>query len=49
VETLFSNRINMIELVQALVSFKHHKKDPLPVYLHKFLEFCLNNLNQYSV
>ena len=48
-ETHFSTRLSMLELLQALVSFKAQKQDPAPVYLHKFLEFCMQNLNQYSV
>jgi len=35
----------MLELLQLLVSFKASKQDPVPVYLHKFLEFCMQNLN----
>jgi uncharacterized protein YehS (DUF1456 family) len=49
VETRQTTRLCMIDFLQGLVSFKAQKYDPAPVFLHKFLEFCMQNLNQYSV
>jgi hypothetical protein len=48
-ETRISTRLAMLDFLSALVSFKANKSDPAPVYLHKFLEFCGDNLNQYSI
>lgn len=44
-DSMFSVRRCMIELLRAVVSYKAAKTDPAPVYLHKFLEFCVQNLN----
>ena len=47
-ETLFSYRQKMISFMYTLCAYKRDKNDYSPVYLHKFLEFCVTNLHQYS-
>lgn len=39
--TVFSSRQRMIDLVSQLCNIKKNKYDRVPIYLHKFLEFCL--------
>lgn len=46
-EHIYSTRNTMIDLILAICSYKTFKTDNTPLYLHKFLEFCVSNLNQY--
>ena len=47
-ETLFAPKNAIVELLIQLCEYKSDKKNKKPDYLNKFLEFCLNNLNQYA-
>lgn len=40
-DTLFSTKASMIDLVAAICQHKRFKTDTVPVYLHKFLDFCV--------
>ena len=43
-ENDFSVRYHMLDLLYGLCSYKVNKQDDRPLYLGKFLEFCLSNL-----
>ena len=47
-ENDFSVRYQMLDLLYGLCSYKVNKNDERPLYLGKFLEFCLSNLTQYQ-
>ena len=47
-ENDFSVRHHLVDLLYGLCSYKVNKNDERPLYLGKFLEFCLSNLNQYQ-
>ena len=47
-ETLFSPKNTVVDLLTYLCQYKSVKKAKRPDYLHKFLQFCVNGLNEYS-
>lgn len=47
-ESLFSPKNTVVDLLISLCSYKSTKKSKRPDFLMPFLEFCVNNLNQYS-
>ena len=38
----------MVDLLVYLCNYKSVKSNKKPDYLHNFLQFCVNNLNQYT-
>lgn len=47
-ETCFAPKNTSVDLMTYLCTYSPKKKGKKkPVYLHKFLEFCVNNLVQY--
>lgn len=51
-DTLFQPKNSVVDLLSRLCTYKpkegSKKKQKRPEFLHKFLEFCVNNLNQYN-
>lgn len=46
-ESLFTPKNTVVDLLISLCTYKT-KKNKRPDFLMPFLEFCVNNLNQYS-
>ena len=44
-ESIFSPKTTVSDLLIYLCKYKSTKKQKRPDYLHKFLEFCVTNLN----
>jgi importin-7 len=47
-DSLFSPKNSIVDLLIRLCTYKTNKKAKKPDFLHKFLEFCVTNLTQYS-
>mmetsp|Transcript_21269 Transcript_21269/g.20416 ORF Transcript_21269/g.20416 Transcript_21269/m.20416 type:complete len:126 (+) Transcript_21269:1110-1487(+) len=48
-ESIFATKNQAIDLVEYLCSYKSGKKKKSPPdYLHQFLKFCVQNLDQYQ-
>jgi len=47
-KTYLNPRETVLELMEALCSYRSNKKVKRPDYLNKFLEFCVSNLAQYQ-
>lgn len=47
-ETIFSPKNTIVDLLIYLCDYKSNKKSKKPDYLHQFLQYCVNNLNEYN-
>jgi hypothetical protein len=47
-QTFMNPKFTVEELLESLCTYRSNKKIKRPDYLHKFLEFCVSNLNQYA-
>jgi Cse1 len=47
ISDLFSAKNSVLDLLTYLCTYKSDPKAKRPDYIHKYLAFCVDNLNQY--